>query len=292
METSLPRALGIRWTIGAVSPEGFEALQLSVWGARRLFGPEAEYAICVNSLPLDVAAELTGALPGEVCWISASHLLPRWLASHLDRGMAEGVGWKLAPIRVFPGRFELALDNDCILWDVPQALRSALASSEPRCVIAADVRSCFGRFADLCGPEPRNSGIRGTPAEFDLEGALRGLLERRGGVLQSETDEQGLQVAALSLAGRPLVVSVEEVSICSPFPPHTPGVGTCGAHFVGLNAHDLGWYYYDRPASEVRREHWYACRADIYRRLEIDVMHGRRSSAVLRTDACFNRAVQ
>src|SRR4051795_4479741 len=35
--------------------------------------------------------------------------------------------------------------------------------------------------------------------------------------LQSELDEQGLQIAALSLGGPPLVVTTAEVTICSPF---------------------------------------------------------------------------
>lgn len=37
--------VGVRWTIGDVSDEGFEALRLSVWGAFRLFGEDAVYAV-------------------------------------------------------------------------------------------------------------------------------------------------------------------------------------------------------------------------------------------------------
>jgi hypothetical protein len=47
--------VGVRWTIGDVSPQGFEALRLSVLGARKVFGPRASYAICMNSVPLAAA---------------------------------------------------------------------------------------------------------------------------------------------------------------------------------------------------------------------------------------------
>ena len=255
---------GIRWTMGDVSAEGFEALRLSIWGAVRLFGAHATYAVCVNSVSTECAKQLTGAVPTRVAWLDATGCLPEWLHGYLDGGMAEGVGWKLAPLRIFPERYEIALDNDCILWRMPDALCRVLDGERQRCVIAEDVHSCYGQFADLCGPEPRNSGIRGTPAGFDLERALRDMLRRRDCNLVSETDEQGLQVAALESRGEPLVVRTSEVSICSPFPPHSPDLGTCGAHFVGLNARDLPWQYLGRPASQVRREQWRVHRATLY----------------------------
>ena len=39
--------LAIRWTIGDVSDRGWEELRLSVWGARRLFGPGTEAGVVV-----------------------------------------------------------------------------------------------------------------------------------------------------------------------------------------------------------------------------------------------------
>jgi hypothetical protein len=177
--------------------------------------------------------------------------------------MAEGVGWKFAPLRVFPDRYELALDNDCILWEMPPAVRVALYSQPQCCILAEDARTCLGRFAPLCGPEPRNSGIRGTPAEFDLGASLRRILERSPCRLRSELDEQGLQVAALTASCTPQIVGTTDVAICSPFPPHSMEMGRCGAHFVGLNARNLPWEYDGRPASEIRRAHWYGLRETI-----------------------------
>lgn len=248
--------LGIRWTIGDVSDEGFQALSLSIWGAWKLFGPAADYAVCVNSRPLDEARAATGTLPMQVEWRAVDRSdVPGWLSDRLDGGMAEGVGWKFAPLQLHPGRWSLALDNDCILWDMPLAIRQWLNDVDA-CVVAEDVRPGFGQFAGFCEAGARNGGIRGLPPAFDLERALRTILDDHPVTLASELDEQGLQTAALQRAGRTLVIRLEEVTICSPCPPNLPGLGTCGAHFVGLNARELPWAYYGRPASELVREHF------------------------------------
>ena len=223
-------SLGVRWTVGDVSARGFEALRLSVLGAAKAFGPDAAYTVCVNTVPVAAVRARTGNLP--VTWHSVG---PDDLASlrpYLDAGLAEGVAWKLAPFRLFPNSYELAFDNDCIVWSEPPTV--AAWRHTGRCLLAADAAPAFGRFASICGPEPRNSGIRGLPPGYDLGAALTRVLAAHPGPLATELDEQGLQVAALSDA---MVVPIEDVSISSPFPPHSNGMGLCGAHFVGLNVH-------------------------------------------------------
>lgn len=261
--------LGVRWTIGDVHSRGFEALRLSIWGAWKLFGAQAAYAVCVNSIPLERARAQTGPVPEGVIWHDSTGEIPQFLRSHFDAGMAEGVGWKLAPLQMFPDRYELALDNDCILWAMPAAVHTWLQEGSPRCLIAEDVRACFGQFAPFCGPEPRNSGIRGLPPGFALEAALKGMLREHPVLLRSELDEQGLQTAALLRSCNPLVVRVEDVTICSPFPPHLPYLGRCGAHFCGLNAKQLPWSLNDRPAVAYLAEHWQRLKEDVYRAVGI-----------------------
>jgi hypothetical protein len=267
------REVGVRWTIGDVSSLGFEALRLSIWGAWKILGPAASYIVCVNSVPLDCVRIQTGDVPKEVIWYeSSSEDLPVFLRDHLDAGMSEGVSWKFAPTRAFPERYELSLDNDCILWEMPTAIRQWFATTDTQtCVLAEDVRACFGQFAAICGPEPRNGGIRGLPPGFDLEGALRRVLEVQPVALTSELDEQGLQTAALSLGKQPLVVTLKEVTICSPFPPHLPYLGQCGAHFVGLNAKQLPWELDGRPATEYTRDNWSHHRNELYERVGLPV---------------------
>jgi hypothetical protein len=259
--------LGLRWTIGDVSPRGFEALRLSIHGALRVFGPGARYVAYVNSVDVAAARARTGAVPEIVEWREAPREPPPVLRAHLDARMAEGVAWKFAPLSAFADRRELALDNDVILWAAPEAVRRWLDGGPDARLVAEDVAAGHGAFAEFCGSEPRNSGIRGTPAGFDLAGALGEVLRRRPVSLGSELDEQGLQIAALSLDGPPLVVRTSDVSICSPFWPHQPELGRCGAHFVGLNAREIPWRYYDRPATEVRIEHWERHRPELYARV-------------------------
>lgn len=257
-------SVGIRWTIGDVSPCGFEALRLSILGAWAAFGPAAAYTVCVNTIDPAAARRRTGTVPGmvpdvvgdAVTWRPAT-VTPEFLRPHLDAGMAEGTAWKLAPLRCFPDRHEIALDNDCILWALPDSLRDWLAAGDPHaCLMAADVRLCHGQFTPWAGRQPGNTGIRGFPPGFDVGEALRRLLARHPVRLTSELDEQGLQVAAFQ-QDRPLTfVTTDEVSICSPFWPHQPHLGRFGAHFVGLNARHLPWRYYDRPAVDCLVEHW------------------------------------
>jgi hypothetical protein len=81
--------------------------------------------------------------------------------------------------------------------------------------------------------------------------------------------KQGLQVAAVSLLGEPLVVPTDDISICSPFWPKQPAAGDCGAHFVGLNARHLPWNYHGRAADEWMRDHWQYHRQTLYEKAGI-----------------------
>jgi hypothetical protein len=95
--------------------------------------------------------------------------------------MAEGVAWKLAPVRVFPDCYELSLDNDVVLWSIPREMHLWLNSPAPdTCVLAADVLPALGQFAAVCGHRPLDSGIRGLPPHFDLERRLKDKLIQSG----------------------------------------------------------------------------------------------------------------
>ncbi len=249
--------VGIRWTIGDVSERGFQSLRLSIMGALSLFGSAASYSVCLNSVPLELAKARVGPFGSLVAWHVADDQIPPFLQERLDSTKAEGVGWKFAPLRVFPDRYEIALDNDCILWNVPSAIEKWFSETE-RCLLAEDTAACFGWFAPLCGPEPRNTGIRGLPPGFDLEAAIKDVLLRLPDVsIAGEVDEQGLQVAAQSSKYTPLTVTTEDVAICSPLPLHKRTLGECGAHFVGLNLrHPRPEYGCDQAMLDRIAAHW------------------------------------
>jgi hypothetical protein len=260
--------LGVRWTVGDVASAGFEALRLSVHGAMRLFGENCAYRIFINTISVPEARRRVGEVPSMVEWLPAPLEVPTVLRPFLGDDMAEGVAWKLMPLRALPGHFELSLDNDVILWNMPAAMEQWLHSGNPAAaLIAEDVSAGHGKFSNVCGSAPRNSGIRGLGPEFDFEAAIARVLRVHPVPLESELDEQGLQVAALQLEGSLFVIEQKDVTICSPFYPHTPELGSSGAHFVGLNSRSLPWHYYGRPATEVRLEHWVSHRAELYRRI-------------------------
>lgn len=258
--------LGLRWTVGDVSARGFHALALSLRGARRAFGPDADMAVVVNGLSIDEARRRTGTIPNEVAWLPAGPL-EVGLADHLDAGMAEGVAWKLAPLRLFPEDWEIAFDNDCILWDVPPSLAGWIGRERRSCVLAEDVERAFGAFDPYCGDRPLNTGIRGFPPGLQPLQALTAVLREHPETLRREVDEQGLQVAAFLGIADPVVVTVAEVSICSPFWPKRPVLGRHGAHFVGLNARELPWSWYGRPASACQNENFDAWKQEISRKV-------------------------
>ena len=187
----------IRWTVGDVSEYGFAALRMSLCGMWRLFGEQARYVVCVNTVPILRVQELTGDLPAAVTWRDTTEEFPRFLEPFFDEHKAEGVGWKFAPLQLDPACRELALDNDCILWRLPRAIERWLQMSGSF-LLAEDVKACFGQFSEICGLEPRNSGIRGLPAGFDLERALLEVLNKHQLTLCSELDEQGLQTAVIN----------------------------------------------------------------------------------------------
>ena len=262
--------LVVRWTIGAVRKRGFEMLRLSIACAAQLFGPRTRYLVCVNSLSTDEAEKLTGPLPVDVEWRAVTRAdIPDVLQSWLDDSVIEGMGWKLVPLRVYPECYELAVDNDCILWGLPEGMKLWLQSADG-CLFAEDVERSLGSFDAICPPGAFNAGIRGLPPGRDLRlGLHRAVLDAEavnGRALQlfPEIEEQGLQTAAICYYRPLFLVKTSEVSICSPFWPRSPELGTCGAHFVGMNAPHIPWDYYDRPADVWLEEHWQRIRPALY----------------------------
>lgn len=262
------KPIGIRWNLGDASLRGFEALQLSVWGAFNIFGPSASYAVCVHGVSLDRAQALVGPLPDGVLWLKADEDgIPEFAHRRMTQRFSHLAGWKLSPVRLFPDRHELALENDVILWEMPSVLESWLYDAHPSFLLAEDIRPGLGQFTQFCDEEPLDSSIRGLPPKFDYSRALASVLEAHPVSLMTEMDERGLHVAAIRRAGVVHVARTEEVSLCSPFPPHQPGLGKCGAHFTSLNAHNPRWSFQGRPAVDCIREHWSRMRTEVWQRV-------------------------
>lgn len=261
--------IGVRWTVGDVSSHGYETLALSIAGATKTFGPDARYVVCVNSVGVETARQRVGPVSDSVEWVDATSLVPAWLAKYAGPGMAEGVAWKFAPVELFADGPSLALDNDVILWSVPDSVRQWYEDGDSF-LIAEDVSAHHGQFAAWCAAEPRNSGIRGVPGGFDVDRAIRDLLDRSGVILESETDEQGLQ-AALVTSRKHRLVRLDEVTICGYFRPHRLELGSCGAHFVGVNSRHLPWEWQGRNGVEWIHSFWQYMEPQVHARISADV---------------------
>jgi hypothetical protein len=157
----------------------------SLW---RLLGSEPDYVICVNTIPLPLPQERTGRLSNAITWRDVTAEFPTFPQPYFDAHKAEGVGWKFAPLRLSPACLERALDNDCILWELPSAVLSWL-QTPGSFLFAEDVRACLGQFANICGLALRNSGIRGLLPGFDLGHAMIDVLGEHRFTLRSELDE-------------------------------------------------------------------------------------------------------
>jgi hypothetical protein len=244
--------LTVKWTIGDVSDRGFEALALSIQGARKVFGNDARYLVCVNTIAPEAAQAKVGRSAQLAEWLDCTNLLPSWLPDYADQNMAEGVAWKFAGTQLSCNHHLLALDNDVILWRMPASVKMWLEDRDTL-LIAEDVRSCYGKFAERCPEQARNSGMTGFPPGWNIEAGLKRMLHDIQ--LCSELDEQGLQVAMITVEPH-RVVGVEEVSISGYFRPHLLELGSCVAHFVGVNVKRSRSMWQGRPVSAYAHDFW------------------------------------
>jgi hypothetical protein len=242
-------AVGVRWNVGEARPRAYESLRLSILGAWRLFGPRAAYAVCVNTLSTAEVRRRVGPVPAAVAWVDTTRGWARSFAfAHTGPGRAQNAAWELVPPRLFIDRFEITLDGDVILWEMPSALDAWLAEGSSRSTLLAESHTpSYGAFAGMSGARACSTAIRGVPPGFDLVPAWKGVLRDRPAFLSTAADVQGLQVAAHVRGGDVRQVSVEDIAF------HPPALGRCGVRFAG---------------SDVQ---WDRCRQELYRRVDAGV---------------------
>jgi hypothetical protein len=174
-----PGNFAVKWSLGRPGDAGFECLRLSIWGAWSLLGPDCRYIVCCAGSNPSEALQRTGRLPD---FINFTDVAPR-----------------------ATGRYEILLDNECILWNLPPSLMNWIDQGHP-------TRRLLGQ----------NPGFQVLPPGFHPE-ALR------------DVD--------------PFVVGLDEISVCSP---QATSLGSCGAHFIGL---------------DLRQDHWLRHRRDVIQRV-------------------------
>jgi hypothetical protein len=58
-------------------------------------------------------------------------------------------------------RWEISMDNDCVLWELPDGMRRWLERADAEeCLLAEDARALYGQFTRFCvGVDPVISAV-------------------------------------------------------------------------------------------------------------------------------------
>ncbi len=220
----------IRWSLGPGSAAGQLVLIRSISLLRGLFGNSVDYIVCHNQL---AQSQLSFLQDTGVFLFDQEHArfsLPFEPAN---------VAWKLYPPRLRPASHELFIDNDILLWQIPQPIHDFLLTDAV--VYTHGLFRAYGGFAESVPVHANiNTGIFGVPPLFDLGKYLVSLMEASSSQLWLDRfDEQGMVSSILALHPRQLEISLDDVSICHD---GARPAARCGHHFVSINSGDLrGW---------------------------------------------------
>lgn len=217
----------IKWTVGSKSKLPKEALhcfRLSMKKMKMLL-PDAKLVICYNSdlqLP-DLADEVIDQ---------------RKITDHGLPYGPTGMVWKLYPPRLDINAWEIWLDNDIILYDLPTAIKNFLDSDNLLVISEAMKRSYSKKFDNLIPLGVNyNSGIVALPPKFDLRSQLE--LEMREPWSEYFDDQSILAVIFQRFETE--VIPLREVSVVLEDKRYERG--THGMHFCGLNGGGIkNWY--------------------------------------------------
>ncbi len=122
--------------LGGVNRRGFASLHLSTGESWSSVGAVADCWVGENTISVDDARPLVDSVPDAVTWRPVDDHLPGWLRQRLlDDGRAAGLE-----------------------GEVPE-----------RCLLTGDKAPRVGQFVSVCEKRAPSSGIRGVPANSDVE---------------------------------------------------------------------------------------------------------------------------
>lgn len=231
----------IKWLIGPVREDGYEALRISLENFWLLYADQVEYVVCFNRIDCLTLQQM----------VAAPALIPiQWYDQTPDRSSAAGeFGWKFYPLKLTADRRELWLDNDLVIHKRHPNIDSFLFGKEDRFLFLEDVQRVYQPESldavipigvEICG------GLVGLPARSITEireEYVRFL--RRHAIPETDThftaeelkllgiENASVAVLYLCFPGQSLMISKEEI------PPgkfiRSGILGHYGMHFTGLN---------------------------------------------------------
>ncbi len=210
-----------RWTIGPVTPDGFDCLFESIKSFLKFY--DVDPVICFNCNASDLSKT-------NIRLIDQQQFRSSCIAKPV------GVAWKLYPARLAIENHEIVIDNDIIFKErIPQIDQFFDGNHT---LLLEDLSRTYGRFEKYVPPGfCINSGLYGMPPRFDLqkyinfhireEWELNALGEHKKSVT---FDEQGLIALALLDYPNYEIISNNVIANCEY---HL--IEAKAMHFVALN---------------------------------------------------------
>ncbi len=167
----------VRWTFGAtksrmLSSQALDLLDLSVKFAILLFKATSrniKFIICYNNLNDYVLDEVQkiSAVNG-IFSMDVSDLLPNELGNEDSKNS----WWKYAPPRIDEEAYEIIMDNDVIIWGIPETLKNSIEKNA--LVALTDAAGKYygdykEKIEELNNELKLNAGLIGLPPNFAID---------------------------------------------------------------------------------------------------------------------------
>lgn len=213
-----------KWIIGDTCEEGQKCLVFSIRKIRKLF-PTARLVICHNC---DVKK-----IPKKLVDLTIDQRSDKILRMFDDKDHSvpypSGPEWKLYTPRIDLNSWEVWIDNDIAIYDIPEVMKFQHPFRPFVC--EPFKRSYSPRFDKIIPADKNyNTGIVGLPPNFDLEKKIKKHVQSIDRWNNHFHEQSIISIALFEF--NPRMVSFEEIPVLWN---QDYKKGTCGMHFVGLN---------------------------------------------------------
>ena len=169
--------LTIRWTFGEsnareLSSQALDMLDMSIKFGKMIFNrfdKNISYNICYNNLSENIYSKLQKiSYTNRVPIINVSNKLPENLINKQQKNS----WWKYAPPRIDINSYEIIMDNDLILWNIPNTLKKAINNSA-LVVLTDGAGTYYGEYTDEVLRKDSNlklnAGLLGLPPRYVID---------------------------------------------------------------------------------------------------------------------------